>query len=132
MATIKKFEDLEIWIIAKELAKEVYDLTQQEQFRNEYKLKEQVKSSSGSVMDNIAEGFGRGSRLEFVQFLSVAKGSLDECKSQSYRILDYRLIDKNTFDEYYSKADILGAKIFVFIEYLNKTDVKGVKFKNRK
>jgi four helix bundle protein len=132
MATIKKFEDLEIWIMARELAKEVYELIQVDGFKNEYKLKEQIKSSSGSVMDNIAEGFGRGSRLEFVQFLSVAKGSLDECKSQLYRIFDYKLIDEKTFDNYYHKADILGAKIFVFMEYLNKTDVKGTKFKYRK
>ncbi|MBL0146666.1 MAG: four helix bundle protein [Chitinophagaceae bacterium] len=132
MATIKRFEDLEIWIIARRLTKDIYELTVQENFKTEYKLKEQIKSSSGSVMDNIAEGFGRGSRLEFVQFLSIAKGSLDEVKSQLYRILDYALISNEIFDALYQIADNLGGKIFKFIEYLNSADQKGLKFKNRK
>jgi four helix bundle protein len=95
-------------------------------------LKEQVKSSSGSVMDNIAEGFGRGSRLEFVQFLPISKGSLDECKSQLYRILDYKIITQEVFDKFYKMADEIGAKLFKFMEYRNSSDQKGLKFKNRK
>jgi len=85
VATIRRFEDLEIWQLARDLAKNVLKITQQQNFFHEFKLKEQVKGSSGSIMDNIAEGLGRGSRLEFVQFLSIAKGSADELKSQLYR-----------------------------------------------
>ncbi len=132
MATIKRFEDLEIWQIARELAKGIYNITQQPNFLHEFKLKEQVKGSSGSIMDNIAEGFGRGSRLEFVQFLSIAKGSADELKSQLYRMCDCNLITDETFKIQYEQADILGAKIFSFMEYLNKTEHKGIKFKDRK
>ena len=132
MATINRFEDLEVWQMARELAKEIYKLTQQPNFIHEFKLKEQVKGSSGSIMDNIAEGFGRGSRLEFVQFLSVAKGSADELKSQLYRMSDCNLITEEIFKVNYEKAYILGAKIFAFMEYLNKTEHKGIKFKDRK
>ena len=82
MATIKRFEDLESWQLARQLAKAIKQLTLQDNFTHEYKLKEQIKSSGGSVTDNIAEGFGRGSRLEFVQFPSIVKGSADEVKSQ--------------------------------------------------
>ena len=131
MATIKRFEDLEVWQMARALAKDIYQITQQQNFLHEFRLKEQVKSSSGSVMDNIAEGFGRGSRLEFVQFLSIAKGSADELKSQLYRMHDYNLITEVGFKIHYEQADILGAKIFSFMDYLNKTKHKGIKFKDR-
>ena len=118
--------------MARALAKDIYQITQQQNFLHEFRLKEQVKSSSGSVMDNIAEGFGRGSRLEFVQFLSIAKGSADELKSQLYRMHDYNLITEVGFKIHYEQADILGAKIFSFMDYLNKTEHKGIKFKDRK
>ena len=131
MATIKRFEDLECWQLARQLASDIYKITLQENFAHEYKLKDQIKGSSGSVIDNIAEGFGRGSRLEFVQFLSVAKGSADEVKSQLYRSLDCKLISEEVFKDHYDKADIVGAKIFTFMNYLNKTEHKGTKFKNR-
>jgi four helix bundle protein len=84
------------------------------------------------VTDNIAEGFGRGSRLEFVQFLSIARGSADEVKSQLYRMFDCNLISEEVFKSNYNQADILGAKIFSFMEYLNKTEHKGVKFRDSK
>lgn len=94
MATVKRFEDLDIWQLARTLAKDIRSLTLQQNFQHEFKLKEQIKGSSGSIMDNIAEGFGRGSRFEFVQFLSFSKGSADELKSQLYRMYDSDLIKK--------------------------------------
>ncbi len=132
MATIRRFEDLEIWQLARELAKNIFKITEQSGFLHEFKLKEQVKGSSGSIMDNIAEGFGRGSRLEFVQFLSIAKGSADELKSQLHRVSDYNLITEEVFKTHYEQADIVGAKIYSFMDYLNKTEHKGIKFKDRK
>ena len=131
MATIQRFEDLESWQLARQLAKSIYEITLQENFAKEFKLKDQMKGSSGSVMDNIAEGFGRGSRLEFVQFLSIAKGSVDEVKSQLYRALDYHLIAEEIFKVNFELADSIGAKIYSFIEYLNKPSQKGTKFKDR-
>ena len=131
MATVNKFEDLEVWQMARKYARSIYELTLKEKFAKEYKFKDQIKDSSGSVMDNIAEGFGRGSRLEFIQFLSIAKGSADEVKSQLYRILDYQLITEEAFKKYYKQANTIGAKIYSFMKYLNKTEHKGTKFKNR-
>ena len=131
MATMKRFEDLDVWKLAREIAQNIYMITKQENFTHEYKLKEQVKSSSGSVMHNIAEGFGRGGRAEFIQFLSISKGSIEELKSQLYRILDYKLIAQNQFDNLYLKADNLSAKIYSFMDYLNKSQQKGLKFKDR-
>ncbi len=75
MATIERFEDLEIWKEARLLSKEIILLSRNTDLKTDYKLKEQIKGSSGSVMDNIAEGFERDENLEFRQFLSIAKGS---------------------------------------------------------
>jgi four helix bundle protein len=83
MATITKFEELEVWQLARAFAATIYKITLQENFSKEYKFKDQIKDSSGSVMDNIAEGFGRDSRLEFINFLGYAKGSLNE-QSHNY------------------------------------------------
>ena len=82
-------------------------------------------------MDNIAEGFGRGSRLEFINFLGIAKGSLDESKSQLYRGMDHSLISKSAFELHYQIAETISAKIISLILYLNKTPIKGPKFKDR-
>ena len=82
---IERFEDLEIWQDARELCKYVYKTTIKEPFCHDYKLRDQIRASSGSIMDNIAEGFERDGNKEFVQFLSVSKGSCGECRSQSYR-----------------------------------------------
>jgi len=97
MATITKFEDLEIWQEARNLAKEIYIISKETDLKTDYKFKEQIKSSSGSVMDNIAEGFERDGNLEFRQFLSVAKGSAGESRSQIYRLFDYEYISEQQF-----------------------------------
>ena len=131
MATIKKFEELEVWQMARNYAGAVYQLTLEERFSKEYKFKDQIKSSSGSVMDNIAEGFGRESRLEFINFLGIAKGSLYESQSQLYRAFDYGLITKQILDDNYQEAETIAAKIAAFMIYLNKTLIKGKKFQDR-
>ena len=131
MATITKFEDLEVWQMARKFADSIHKLTLEAKFSKEYKFKDQIKGSSGSVLDNIAEGFGRESRLEFINFLGIAKGSLYESESQLYRAFDYGLITKNILDMHYAEAEIIAAKIAAFMIYLNKTIIKGKKFKDR-
>ncbi len=81
MATIQQLEDIEVWQLARLYAKEIRELTEAEQYKFEFGLKNQIKNSSGWIMDNIAEGFGRGGKNEFVAFLSFAKGSAEENKS---------------------------------------------------
>ncbi len=94
MATVKRFEDLEIWIEARRLSKEIIFISKTTELNKDYKLKDQIKGSSGSVMDNIAEGFERNGNGEFRQFLSVAKGSAGETRSQLYRVFDNEYIDE--------------------------------------
>jgi four helix bundle protein len=85
MATIKKFEDIEAWQKARVLCQEIYRISREGQFAKDFALRNQICASSGSIMDNIAEGFERGGRKEFIQFLGIAKGSSGEVKSQLYR-----------------------------------------------
>lgn len=131
MATITRFEDLEIWQLARELSKLIYQLTFTEPLRSDFRLKDQMRGSVGSIMDNVAEGFERSSQYEFINSLSIAKGEAGELRSQLFRCLDYNYITQNLFDDLYNKAEIITKKTTVFINYLNKANIKGQKFKNR-
>ena len=128
MATITKFEDLEIWQEARKLAKEIYIISKETDLKTDFRFKEQIKASSGSVMDNIAEGFERDGNIEFRQFLSIAKGSAGESRSQIYRLYDYEYISLEKFEDLKTKYENLSGKIKNFITYLNKKDFKGNKF----
>jgi four helix bundle protein len=128
MATITKFEDLEIWQEARKLAKEVFIISKETDLKTDFRFKEQIKASSGSVMDNIAEGFERDGNLEFRQFLSIAKGSAGETRSQIYRLYDCEYISEEQFKDLKNKYENLSGKIKNFITYLNKKDFKGNKF----
>jgi len=128
MATINRFEDLHIWQKAREICQNVFELCKHENFARDFILKDQIKRSSGSVMDNIAEGHGRDGNTEFKHFLSIAKGSLNEVKSQLYRALDSCYIVTLEFNDVYEKCDKLAARIGKFIQYIKSSDYKGTKF----
>lgn len=127
--TIEKFEDLEIWKEARSLCRYIFEITEKEPFCRDYKLKDQIRSSSGSVMDNIAEGFERDGNKEFVQFLSMAKGSCGETRSQSYRSFDFNYITEDCLKELVSGTTQLSKKISSLIKFLRSSDFKGSKFK---
>ena len=129
MATINRFEDIEIWQKARELSKIIIKLSKETELSNDFRLKDQIKASSGSVMDNIAEGFERDGNIEFRQFLSFAKGSAGESRSQVYRVYDSEYIDEQTFQNLIKEYETLSKRIANFINYLNKKDYKGLKFK---
>mgnify|MGYP001440685651 CR=1 FL=1 len=129
MATVKYFEDLEIWKLARETCKDIYRITKYELFRKDYSLVDQIRRSSGSIMDNIAEGFERDGRNELRQFLSISKGSCGECRSQLSRALDQKYISEAEFCEIKNKLIEESIKIKRFMNYLKRSTFKGNKYK---
>lgn len=113
------------------LSHKIYPLTFKEPISLDFRFKDQIRGSCGSVMDNIAEGFERGSKFEFINSLTIAKGETGELKSQLYRSLDNNYISQQLFEELYSLADQLTKMITGFINYLNQSKITGQKFKNR-
>src|ERR1035437_2861167 len=103
MSTITRFEDLEIWQLARVISTDVYSLTKTIPLSKDFGLVDHIRRSSGSVMDNIAEGFEREGKNEFIQFFSIAKGSAGECRSQLYRTMDQKYISEEEFELLKSK-----------------------------
>ena len=129
MGKIQKFEDLEIWSLAREICQLVEFLIQNTNLKTNYSLRDQIDRSSGSIMDNIAEGFERNGNREFIQFLSIAKGSAGEVKSQSYRAFDKNLITKEQHFKLNEIVELEKNKIGAMMNYLNNCKMKGLKFK---
>jgi four helix bundle protein len=129
MGKIQKFEDLDIWRLALLICQQIEFLIQNTNLKTNYALKDQIDRSSGSIMDNIAEGFERNGNREFIQFLSVAKGSAGEVKSQSYRAFDKKLISEEQHLKLNETVELVKNKIGAMMNYLNNCEIKGLKFK---
>ena len=123
------FEDLRIWQNARELSKEIYRISRFTEFSKDYRFVGQITSAMGSVMDNIAEGFERDGNKEFIQFLSIAKGSCGEVRSQLYRAYDVGYIDEELFNTLLGKIRALSSSIFHFMNTLRASDITGKKHK---
>jgi four helix bundle protein len=129
MATFQRFEDILAWQKARILCKLLNGYTLKNQFSRDFKLVGQIKGSSGSAMDNIAEGFERGGNREFIQFLFISKGSAGETRSQLYRALDNEYISEKEFREAYDLAEEVSKLIAGLINHLKSSDIKGDKYK---
>jgi len=122
MNKIARFEDIQSWQKARELVSSVYTITKEKASSSDYSLKNQIRSAAVSIMSNIAEGFSRRTKKEFVQFLFISKGSTAEVQSQLYIALDQGYIDRQKFDELYSKSEEVARLLSGFIKYLRKTE----------
>lgn len=125
---VSDFEDLIIYQQSRELAKLIYQITNREDFKKDYRFFQQIRAAVGSISDNIAEGFERQGNKEFCQFLYFAKGSCGEVRSQINRAYDVDYIDKETYDKVYSNCRKLSASILKFIQSIKSFDSKGSKF----
>ena len=130
MATFKKFEEIDAWKIARELSKLVFTFAERFPMSRNFKLRDQILGSVGSTMDNIAEGFGRGNNKEFSVFLGISNGSAREVQSQLYRCLDFSFIDNEEFKMAYGLAEQVTNKNGKLISYMNKSEIRGVRYKS--
>ena len=132
VAKFNSFEEIVSWQKARELNVLIYRVTNSNDlFSKDFGLKDQIRRASVSISSNIAEGFERDGNREFIQFLSIAKASCGETRSQLYRILDRKYITSETFDALKNKTLVLNKKISAFINYLSKSELKGSKYKNK-
>ena len=105
---IEKFEDLIAWQKARLLTGEIYSVTARDKFARDFGLKDQIQRAPVSIMSNLAEGFERGRPAEFHQFLSVAKASCAELRSQLYVALDAQYLPEEDFKSLMAHAKEVG------------------------
>jgi four helix bundle protein len=108
---IEKFEDFIAWQKARQLSRKIYQATNLSGFSRDFALKDQIRRSAVSIMSNIAEGFERGRATEFHQFLSIAKASCAELRSQLYVAFDANYLSHSQFHELMSTAMEVGQVI---------------------
>lgn len=128
---VNDFEELAIYKQSRELAKQVYKITRQGGFKYDSRFVQQIRASSGSICDNIAEGFERQGNKEFLQFLYIAKGSCGEFRAQINRAYDAEFISKELYEQMYADCRKLGAGILNLIITVKNFESKGSKFEEK-
>ncbi len=126
--TIKQFEDIIAWQKARLLSIQIDEVIANNKWGNDFALINQIQRAAGSVMDNIAEGFGRMGNGEFIHFLTISNGSAREVQSQLYRALDKKYILQDEFNRLYTLAEEICKIITSLSAYLRKSSIKGIKF----
>ena len=127
MPTIKSFEELTVWKDARKFANKIYNLTKKFPKEENYGLSSQITRATVSIGSNIAEGFDRYSKKDFIKFLIIARGSISEIQNDLYIALDLKYINQKDFQENYSLAKDLGKQINGFIKYLKLYDKQNSK-----
>ncbi len=121
MAKIERFEDLQSWQKARQLANLIYDLTEHQNFAKDFRLRGQIQDAAGSVMHNIAEGFDAGTNPEFIRFLKMSRRSASEVQSELYLALDRKYIIQEELTKAYNLATETKRLINGMIAYLRKS-----------
>ena len=119
---IQRFEDIEGWLLGRELIRQIYEITGKGTFAKDFGLKDQIQRASGSIMHNIAEGFDGGSNKEFIRFLKYSQRSSSEVQSQLYVALDQEYISQERFQQLYDLSTRVHSKIGGFIAYLLRSE----------
>jgi four helix bundle protein len=129
MSSFTTFKDIAAWRQARELTRDIYTASNDGAFSKDFGLRDQIRRASVSIMANIAEGHERSGTGEFVQFLSMAKGSAGEVESHLYVAFDLGYLDKATFERLSSATAETGRMIGALMQYLRKSGIKGGKYK---
>lgn len=130
MSTFRSFEEIDAWRLARILARQIYIESGRAIGARDFSLQDQMRKSAVSIMANIAEGFERSGTKEFIQFLSLAKGSTGELKSHLFISYDLGYFDKRMFLNLTSQTNVVAAKIGALIQYLRKSSFRGSKFQS--
>ena len=129
MSKINTFENLEVWKLSRQLNIEMFKVLARKDSKSYGFLINHLYKTSGSIMDNIAEGFERGGNKEFINFLSYSKGSAGELRSQFYRALDVEVISQSEFEKLQALVMNISKQLSLFMNYLKNSNYKGSKFK---
>ena len=127
MPTIKSFEELPVWKDARKFANKIYNLTKKFPKEENYGLTSQITRATVSIGSNIAEGFDRYSKKDFIRFLIIARGSISEVQNNLYIALDLKYINQIDFQETYALSKDLGKQINGFTKYLRSYDKNNSK-----
>ena len=125
--TINRFEEIEAWQKTRQLTANIYKSTASGLFARDYGFRDQIRLAAVSGMSNIAEGFERDGNKEFLQFLSIAKGSTGEVRSQLYVALDTGYLNQPHFNELFANAEDASRLIAGFMRYLQQSELRGRK-----
>ena len=118
MATVERFEELEVWKTARVLTRRVYELTSAGTFSRDFGMRDQLQRAAVSVMNNIAEGFESRPQRVFVDLLGRARGSAGEVRSMLYIALDLSYISAEQFTELRDLSEPASRQIYRLIRYL--------------
>lgn len=128
-AKVRSFEDLRVYQKARQLVKAVYEVTCHAAFRRDFSLTDQMRRAAVSIVSNIAEGYERGSNVEFVRFLCIAKGSCGEVRAQVGVAHDLRYITDEEKEDLINRCREISKMLAAFIEYLKQGRFSGQKYK---
>lgn len=128
MATITRFEELDVWKLAREIVNKIYDLSNKDVFSKDFAMRNQIRRSAIGILSNIAEGFESGTDKQFARYLKIAKGSAGECRAQLYVAWDQNYINQNEFDNLKEQLIVCSKKLSGLISYLNgsKNQVRDI------
>ncbi len=121
MAKINRFEEIKAWQLGRELVKSIYALSKKGEFSKDYGFKDQIRRATISIMSNVAEGFERFSKKEFIQYLNIARGSAGEVRSHLYLALDLEYIKQEEFTDMKRKCESISGHIWNFMKYLKNS-----------
>ena len=129
MGRFQRFTELEVWEYSKTLASDIYRKTSEGPFNRDWSLRDQMRKAAVSIPSNIAEGFERGGTGEFINFLSIAKGSNGELITQLYIAYDIGYLSKEDDESLVQRAQKIGKMLGGFMKYLKKSGIKGTKYR---
>lgn len=118
MGTFNRFEEIKVWIKAREVANRVYELSNNGDLSKDFGLRDQMRRAGVSIMANIAEGHGRRSKIEFANFLNIARGSAIELQSHLYIAKDLKYVASEEFDEIYALLEEISKMTISLAKYL--------------